>query len=65
MDNVQLHGRVILSNIDTIINTGAAVVIGHPDQVETLYKDLDARRINYYGADLYTCKFRHSRTTLH
>ncbi|KAF8550135.1 acid protease [Imleria badia] len=46
MDNVQVNGHTILTNVDTIIDTGTALVIGHPDQVKKLYKNLGGTPVN-------------------
>ncbi|KAH0838835.1 Asp-domain-containing protein [Lanmaoa asiatica] len=51
MDSIKSNGKTILSNVDSIIDTGTTLVIGVPSQVTTLYAALGGTSIGqgYYS----------------
>ena len=56
MDSVVCNGKTILSNIDCIIDTGTALVLGDPSQVATLYSALGGTDASStVGPGYYTC----------
>ncbi|KIK96001.1 hypothetical protein PAXRUDRAFT_774687 [Paxillus rubicundulus Ve08.2h10] len=55
MDNVESNGQTVLSNVDSIIDTGTTLIVGLPSDVATLYQAIggtDASRT--LGAGFYT-----------
>ena len=57
MDNVQGNGQTILRNVDSIIDTGATLIVGTPSQVSTLYSTLGGKAApSSISSGFYTCK---------
>lgn len=58
MDSVVGNGQTILSNIDSIIDTGTTLIIGNPSDVATFYSALGGTDASSTaGAGYYTCMF--------
>ena len=56
MDSVQGGGGTILSNIDSIIDTGSTLIIGDPSQVADFYSALGGTDASStLGEGYYTC----------
>lgn len=56
MDNIQGNGQTILSNVDSIIDTGTTLIVGEPSQVSSLYSALGGTAApSSVGDGYYTC----------
>lgn len=56
MDSVYGNGQTILSNIDSVIDTGTTLVIGDPSSVATFHDALGGTDANStVGEGYYTC----------
>ncbi|KAG9310420.1 aspartic peptidase domain-containing protein [Chiua virens] len=51
MDSVQVNGRQVLGNVDSIIDTGTTLIIGHMLDVSALYSTVGG---TYIGKGFYT-----------
>lgn len=56
MDAIVGNGQAILSNIDTIIDTGTSLITGNPSDVANFYSALGGSDASStVGAGFYTC----------
>lgn len=57
MDNIQVNSQVILSNVDAIIDTSSAFILGNSSQVSTLYSALGGTAVpsTDSAAQYYSC----------
>lgn len=56
MDSVEGNGQTILSNVNSIIDTGTSLIVGKPSQVQDFYSALGGKDASStVGQGYYTC----------